>query len=119
MTKMKSLMLLAAAAALTAGAGLPAWSALRVAGQAEALAALAQSAGPDAPSGPLILAEDDGHTDEGGSASRAVPGDDDGECDDDGSCGAAAAPPPAPAGTVAPPQNGLFDTSAAPKATVK
>ena len=120
MTKMKTLMLFAAAAALTAGIGLPAWSALRVAEQAEAVAPLSSIAGTDDQSRPLILAEDDGHEDVGGSVSRAKSDDDEGECeDDDGNCGAAAAPAPAPAGTVAPPQNGLFDNTTAPKATVK
>ncbi len=120
MTKLKTLMLLAATTVLTTGIGLPAWSALHVAGPGETLAPLAALLGSDEQR-PLVLADSDEHEDEGGTAGRKESDDDNEGCDDDddGACGAAAPAAPAPAGSVPPPQNGLFDNSAAPKAAVK
>lgn len=119
MTKLKTLMLIAATTVLTTGIGLPAWSALHVAGPGETLAPLAALLGSDAQR-PLVLADSDEHEDEGGTVGRKESDDDEGcDDDDDGACGAAAPAAPAPAGSVPPPQNGLFDNSTSPKATVK
>lgn len=118
MTK-KTLTLLFASAALTAAVGLPAWSALHDAASGETVAPLSALTGADDQQRPMMLAEDDDHENEGGSVSRRESDDDEDECeDDDGNCGPAAAAP-APAGSVPPPQNGLFDNSTAPKVQVK
>ncbi|MCA3562081.1 MAG: hypothetical protein IOC82_13750 [Aestuariivirga sp.] len=119
MTK-KTLTLLFASAALTATIALPAWSALHKAATGETVSPLSTRLGSDDQQRPMMLAEDDDHEKEGGSVSRRGSDDDDeDECeDDDGNCGPAAAAP-APAGSVPPPQNGLFDNSTAPKVQVK
>jgi hypothetical protein len=119
LTKTKTLMLLAATAVLTTGVGLPAWSTLHAAGPAGMLAPLTALPGSDGQR-PLVLADSGEHEDESAGTVRRESDDDEGECDDeDGACGASAPPTPAPAGSVAPPQNGLFDNSTAPQATVK
>lgn len=118
---MKKLSLVLSAAALTAAFGLPAWSALQSSSPegASSLRALLDSA---AGLRPLVLADnDDGDEDdaaEGGRASRSHVEDDDAQdCEeDDGGCSAAA--PAAPAGSLAPPQNGLFG-SGTPRVQVK
>ncbi len=101
----KTLTLLTATAAVVLALGMP------------ALAALSTDAGPRATAAPeataLRLAEGD---DEGGwfRAAGRDHDEDEGACDDDeGGCGAA--PAAAPAGTVAPPKNGLFAPGAAPQ----
>jgi len=102
----KTLSLLLASAALTAAVGLPAWSAMHAPGTAGAGQL-------------LVLVDDDDDEDEGGSEMRRKD-DDDGEedCDDDETgCGSSAAAP-APAGSVPPPQNGLFGTGT-PQVKVK
>lgn len=112
MTKTKTLMLLAATVVLTTGIGLPAWSTLHAAGPAGLLGSDGQRS--------IVLADSGEHEDESAGMARRESDDDADDCDDDdGACGAATAPAPAPAGSTAPPQNGLFDTSAAPRATVK
>lgn len=119
MTKTKTLMLLAATVVLTTGIGLPAWSTLHAAGPAGISAPLSALLGSDGQR-PLVLADSGEPEDESAGTVRRESDDDVGECDDeDGACGASAAPAPAPAGSVAPPQNGLFDKSTAPQATVK
>ncbi|MCX7349916.1 MAG: hypothetical protein NTZ54_10475 [Alphaproteobacteria bacterium] len=116
----KTLTLLLASAAMTAAIGLPAWSALHAPGQGETIAPLAALTATANDARPLILAENDDHEDEGGSVTRRESNDDEGACeDDDGNCGTAAAAAPAPAGSVPPPQNGLFDNGTAPKVQVK
>lgn len=113
----KTLTILVASTAFTAAIGLPAWSALHAPVQDGAAATLSQLlAGGDAR--PLVLVDDDEDEDGGSQLGGRASGDED-ECDDDeGSCGSRSAAP-APAGSVPPPQNGLFDNSAAPQATVK
>lgn len=119
MTK-KTLTLLFASAALTAAVGLPAWSALHDAASGETVTPLSARLGSEDQQRSMMLAEDDDHDEEGGSVNRRGSDDDDeDECEDDeGSCGGIAAAP-APAGSVPPPQNGLFDNGAAPKVQVK
>jgi hypothetical protein len=119
------LAVLFASTALSAGAAIPTPGDAGAQGNAAAIAAAA--AGPSAAQGVLLLAErDEDH--EGGWFRRLFDDDDDDrrgrhgdddECDDDdegGNCRGGMNP--APAGTVAPPANGLFNSGAAPKAQV-
>ncbi|NTE55302.1 hypothetical protein G6M78_09455 [Agrobacterium tumefaciens] len=116
----KTLTLLVASTALTAAIGVPAWSAMQSPPDVlRSVAALFD----DAPQAmPLVLASDDddrwrdgsrrGHDDDDD--------DDDDDCDDDDDdddCRGGARNP-APAGTVAPPQNGLFGNGAPPQVQV-
>mgnify|MGYP001156554393 CR=1 FL=1 len=116
----KTLSLLIASTALTLGVGLPAWSAMHSAAPqivgAPASPAVAQGEGGVK----LIVVDDDGEG-EGKSyrarRSEREDDDDDDECDDDeGSC--KGANNPAPAGAVAPPQNGLFGNGQPPQVKV-
>lgn len=112
----KTLALLFASTALTTVLGLPAWSAMRSpAGADDRPIAAVLDDGQEAL--PLIRASDDNDDD----ADRRRPGygrgdDDDDDDDDDG--GGRGAGNPAPAGTVAPPQNGLFGNGAPPQVKV-
>ena len=132
----KTLALLAATTALSAAITAPAWSAMRTSNSEFLPFAAVFEADQDAM--PLILAssdddddreyrngaryEDDDDDDDGKyrSGSRHDDDDDDDDdddCDDDDDdddCGNSARNA-APAGTVAPPQNGLFGNGAAPK----
>ena len=104
----QDLTLLVASTALTVAVGLPAWSAMHVPTQSSSVSPPSMLLSAVDQSNLLILIDDD--DDEGGIVSRrqSDDDDDDDECDDDeGSCGASTASP-APAGSVAPPQNGLF-----------
>lgn len=118
----KTLTLLIASTALTAALGIPAWSAMHAPAQTDATGLLSTLLGAGDDGHKLILVDDDEDDDDEGRAgmNRRNSGDDeedDEECDDDeGSCGAAAAP--APAGSVAPPKNGLFGTGT-PQVQVK
>lgn len=125
----RTLTLLVASTALTAAIGLPAWSAMhmpRDGGSEHSFAAVFDVAREAAP---LHRVSDDDDDDERGGFFRRGDDDDDGkyrkssrhddddddEEDDDDDDGRGNARNPAPAGTVAPPQNGLFGTGAAPK----
>jgi hypothetical protein len=110
--------LLVASTALSAALGLPAFSALHDSGGSVI-------ARPDggAPAPQLILASDDDDDDDDRWREGARRGhdddddDDEDDCDeddDDGGCRNGARNP-APAGTVAPPQNGLFGNGAPPR----
>lgn len=114
----KTLSLILASAALAGVAAVPAWSAMHPSSpvlQVRPLDAL--FSGTDA-SRLTVLVDDD--EDEDGNTARASSGDDASEdCEEeDGGCGGAAASQPAPAGSVPPPQNGLFGTGA-PQVQVK
>ncbi|MGB3810100.1 MAG: hypothetical protein WA943_08375 [Parvibaculum sp.] len=101
----KTLTLLVASTALTATIGVPAWSAMQAPtdGGLRPFAAFFEDA---LQTMPLVLASDDDDDD-----------DDNDDCDDgDGDCGGARNP--APAGTVAPPQNGLFGNGVPPQVQV-
>ncbi len=120
----KTLTLLVASTALTAAIGVPAWSAMQASadGVLRPVAALFDDASQAMP---LVLASDDdddddrwrdgsrrGHDDDDD--------DDDDDCDDDDDdddCRGGARNP-ASAGTVAPPQNGLFGNGAPPQVQV-
>jgi hypothetical protein len=115
----KTLALLVASTALTAAIGLPAWSAIRAPadGDGQPFAAVLKA---EQDAVPLIFASDD--DDDEPEYRRAHDDDDDDdddddECDDDDNHGCGA-PNPAPAGTVAPPQNGLFGNGAPPRVQV-
>jgi len=101
----KTLTLLVTSTALTAVIGTTTWSAMNAAADESPrpFAALYQDA---AQSLPLILASGDDDDD-----------DDDCDDDDDDDCRGGARNP-APAGTVAPPQNGLFGNGAPPQVKV-
>lgn len=125
----KTLTLLAASTALTAAIGVPAFSAMQASadGAFRPVAALFDDASQTMP---LVLAsgddEDDhrwrdgarrGHDDDDDDYDED---DDDDDCDDDDGNGCrSAARNPAPAGTVAPPQNGLFGNGAPPQVQMK
>jgi hypothetical protein len=110
-----TLALLIASTALTAAIAWPAWSAIqdRAADETRPIAALLE-AGPDAQ--PVILAsnDDDDDDDDNDNRRRSERNNDDDDDDDDDNRGART-PNPAPAGTVAPPANGLFGNGAPPK----
>ena len=115
-----TLTLLVATTALTVTLGLPAWSAMHVPAQSSSVSPLEAVFSTADQSPLLVLNDDEDDDDEGGSVSRRLSDDDedDDECEDDeGSCGAGSASP-APAGSVAPPQNGLFG-SGTPQVQVK
>lgn len=117
--------MLAVSTALAGAIAIPAWSAMRVTPAADARSVTAVfAAESNAPT--ILLAsdrEDDDRRGDDRSATRNGGNDededeDDDDCEgDDGGCNAAANP--APAGTVAPPKNGLFGTGAPPKVQVK
>ena len=98
----KTLTRLIASTALTAAIGVPAWSAMQAPSDVNRpVIAIFEDASPAIP---LVLASDDD--------------DDDDECDDDDDDCGSGARNPAPAGTAAPPQNGLFGNGAPPQVQV-
>ena len=117
----KSIALLIASTALTAVIGTFAWSAMPslAGGDGRPVAAVLDDM---ADAFPLILASDDDEDDDDDDdddrqQSAGSDDDDDEECDDDdGGCGSARNP--APAGTVAPPANGLFGNGTPPQVQV-
>ncbi|KAA8606105.1 hypothetical protein AL036_15980 [Salipiger aestuarii] len=121
----KTLTLLAATTALTAAIGVPAWSAMQAPADSmlRPVAALFDDASQDMP---LILASDDDDDDRWRDGSRRGHDDDDDDDEDDDDCDdddddddcRGGARNPAPAGTVAPPQNGLFGNGAPPQVQV-
>ena len=115
----KTLTLLVASTALTAVIGTTVWSAMSAAPDRSPrpFAAIWQDA---AQSSPLILASDDDDDDDENHGSRRDHDDDDDDedCDDDDDNCGGSAPNPAPAGTIAPPQNGLFGNGAPPQVQV-
>jgi hypothetical protein len=110
----KTLTLLVATTALTAALGVPAFSALHVSDGSPRTGNMIADDG--AHPLPLILASDDDDDDDHGWRTTSRRGDDDDD-DDDGGCRNGARNP-APAGTVAPPQNGLFGNGAPPQVQV-
>jgi hypothetical protein len=111
----KTLTLLFATTALTAAIGFPAWSAMQPSadGRPGLIAALFEVS---AQATPLVLASgDDDHRYRKRSQRAHHDVDDD---DDAGRSGRSGAGNPAPAGIVAPPQNGLFGNGAPPQVQV-
>ena len=116
----KTLLTLAASTALVASLGIPAWSAMR----APALEAGHHAIADDA-NRPVHRISDRHHDDRrkgwwfgrrGDDDDRHGRGHDDDDDDDEG--GYRAQMNPAPAGTVAPPKNGLFGNGTGPKVQV-
>lgn len=112
----KTLSLLVASTALTAAIGLPAWSA--VCAPVDGAAAQPFTTAQDAL--PLVLVSDDDDEDDDRDYRRSSRhgDDDDDDCEDDEDDCRGGARNPAPAGTVAPPQNGLFGNGAPPQVKV-
>ena len=117
--------ILFASTALTVGVGLPAWSAKHDAPRPQASREAVEDASDE--SANLLFASDDrrsdrdhgrrlGRGDDDDDNDEGV--DDDDSDDDDDSYRGGAAAGPARAGTVAPPNNGLFGSGAAPKVKV-
>ncbi len=105
----KTISLLAVTAALAIAVGMPAYSALSVDDDRSGTHADTHRG-----ASPVLMARGD---DDSGRRLGARHDDDAGECDDDeGACGGGRNP--APAGSVAPPKNGLFGTGAAPAVQV-
>lgn len=122
----KTLKLFVASAALTAAIGLPAWSGMAVNAPGEVLKPLSAVLEDGGNAAWFILVDDEDDDDDDSRRKKRHSAkdddedddDDDDDCDDDeGSCKNAKVP--APAGTVAPPQNGLFNNGTAPKVEVK
>ncbi|CUH67450.1 hypothetical protein TG4357_03017 [Thalassovita gelatinovora] len=118
----KTFALLIASTALTAAIGVPAWSAIHKPGDTfgQTIAAVFDDAQDALPL--VFVSDDDDDERKYRSGSRYDDDedddeDDDDDCDDDDNCKGNARNP-APAGTVAPPQNGLFGTGAAPQVQV-
>jgi hypothetical protein len=116
----KTLTLLVAGTALIAAIGVPAWSAIQAPadGGLRPFAALSDESPQTLP---LVLASDDDDEDgrwrEGARRGHDDDDDDDDDCEDDDDCRVGAGKP-APAGAVAPPQNGLFGNGAPPQVQV-
>ncbi|SLN77679.1 hypothetical protein [Roseisalinus antarcticus] len=117
----KTLTLLVASTALTAAIGIPAWSAMQAPtdGALRPVTALFDDASQAMP---LVLASDEDDDDDrwrDGSRRGHNEDDEDDDCDDDDDddCRGGARNP-APAGTVAPPQNELFGNGAPPQVQV-
>lgn len=114
----KTFVTLLASTALIAGIGLPAWSAMHGADLFEGPRDAALTAIRDVGASVMLVSDDDG---EGRDHKRRLRGDDrdhEGDEEDDDDSDGGNAPGPAPAGSVAPPNNGLFGTGATPKVQV-
>jgi len=113
------LSLLCASTALTVALGLPALAALQTQGNVSARCSgvCAVVSGADDLSVPLIRVSGDGDDEEGGRVRREDDDNKSDDCNDDDDCvGPGGRGNPAPAGTVAPPANGLFGNGAPPVA---
>jgi hypothetical protein len=119
----KTFAILAATTALVAAVGLSAWSAVSAGPDADERSVAAAFSGGQAAL-PLVLVSDDDDGDESDDDDKVDEdderpkrsGDDEDDDDDDGA--GRGAINPAPAGSVTPPQNGLFGNGAAPQALV-
>jgi hypothetical protein len=111
----KIISILLASTALIAVIGIPAWSAMYGAGQIEGRRDAALGAFRVPGASPVLVSDDDGEDRNQERRPRRGKDDDhEGEDDDDGGNASG----PAPAGSVAPPSNGLFGTGAMPKVQV-
>jgi hypothetical protein len=121
----KTLTLLVASTALTAAIGVPAWSALQTPanGGFRPFAALFEEGVQAMPLFLVSKDDDDDHYREGSRRGHDDDDDDYDDCDgddedEDDGC-ASSARNPAPAVTVAPPQNGLFGNATPPQVEMK
>lgn len=113
----KTFAILFASTALTAGVGLPAWSAMHGAARFEGPRDAALAAIRDAEASPMLVSEDDDDHDRDRDHRRKKRRGHDDHHDEDGdddSYGGNVSPA-APAGSVAPPNNGLFGSGTTPK----
>ncbi|MFZ0098544.1 MAG: hypothetical protein WAK98_08675 [Gemmobacter sp.] len=108
----KTMTLLLASTAVSIAFGAMAWSATRSA-EADVRPAISQTF-DDSGDLPLIFVNDDDDEDDDDDDEGEE--DDDDDCDDDDGACAGSQLKPAPAGTAAPPANGLFGNDASPKA---
>jgi hypothetical protein len=115
----KTISILLASTALIAVIGIPAWSAMHGAGQLEGRRDTALGAFRALGASPVLVSDDDGESRDHERRLRRGDGDDhdEGDDEDDDDDGGSASGP-APAGSVAPPNNGLFGTGATPKVQV-
>jgi len=115
----KTLTLLLASTAIAAVVGIPAWSA-RHASEPAGPQPVTAPVGVGAKAMPLVLASDDDDDDDRSyrASSRRGHDNDDDDCDEDDHDCCGGASNPAPAGSVAPPQNGLFGNGAPPQVRV-
>src|SRR5690606_39725873 len=115
----KPLTLLAASTALTVAIGVPAWSAMQTDRGSPSYAALFEAAAQPIPL--LVASGDRDHDRQDRKRDRRSHHDDDHDDDDDDggddNC-RSDAPNPAPAGNIAPPQNGIFGNGAPPQVRV-
>jgi hypothetical protein len=116
----KTLTRLVATTALTAAIGFPAWSAIRPSadGNLRPIPALSEDSMQTVP---LVLAgsdDGDGKQHARKSVQRGRDDSEDDDDDDEGRGNRNGAGNPAPAGSVAPPKNGLFGNGAAPQVQV-
>ncbi|MBC7181843.1 MAG: hypothetical protein H5U14_17415 [Roseovarius sp.] len=112
----KTLTLLFASTALTAAIGVPAWSAMHVP-ESEGFRSLAALVDEGHQELPLVLVSGDDDDDDDDDRDDDDDDDDEEEEDEDDD-DRGGARNPAPAGTVAPPQNGLFGTGTPPQVKV-
>jgi hypothetical protein len=115
----KTISILLASTALIAVIGIPAWSAIRGGVSFDELPDAALGAFREAGASPVLVSDGDGVDRNREHSLRRADDDDDhsaGDEEDDDDGGNASGP--APAGSVAPPSNGLFGTGAMPKAQV-
>lgn len=115
----KTISILLASTALIAVIGIPAWSAMHGAGQLEGRRDTALGAFRALGASPVLVSDDGGESRDHERRLRRGDGDDhdEGDDEDDDDDGGSASGP-APAGSVAPPNNGLFGTGATPKVQV-
>lgn len=112
----KTFVVLLASTALIAGIGLPAWSAMHGAGLFEGPRDRALAAFRDVGASSTLVSDDDGEgRDHERRLHRGNDGDHEGDEGDDDDSDGGNVLDPAPAGSVAPPNNGLFGTGAAPR----
>lgn len=112
------LTLLLVTSALSATLALPAFSAIHLSSDGSQSQRM-MTASEDASAVQQLLLASDDDDDRNDDDDDAEERDDDDECDDNGDECAGSTKNPAPAGTVAPPQNGLFGNGAPPKVQVK
>ena len=116
----QTIAVLLASTALIAVIGIPAWSAMHGADQFEGQRDAVLGAFRVSGASPVLVSDDDDESRDHERRLRRGDGDDhdegDEEEDDDDDGGNASGP--APAGSVAPPNNGLFGTGATPKVQV-
>jgi len=114
----KTISILLASTALIAVIGIPAWSAMHGAGQLEGRRNTALGAFRALGASPVLVSDDDGESRDHERRLRRGGDDHDEDDDEDDDDDGGSASGPAPAGSVAPPNNGLFGTGATPKVQV-